>query len=55
MLHVWWRKEMHAGFWWGNRRQRDYCEDIGKDGIIVLVAVRVMGWEVVKGLQLAQD
>jgi hypothetical protein len=55
MLHVWWRREMCAGFWWGNLRYRDCCEDIDEDAIIVLMAVRVTGCEVVKWLQLAQD
>jgi len=39
---VWWRREMHAEFWWGNLRYRNYCEDVGEDGIIVFVAVRVI-------------
>jgi len=28
------RREMHTGFWWGNRRERDYLEDPGVDGRI---------------------
>ena len=24
------------GFWWGNRREGDYCGDLGVDGWIIL-------------------
>jgi hypothetical protein len=24
MWHVWERRQMHAGFWWGNLRERDH-------------------------------
>ena len=27
---------MHAGFWWGNLRERDSLEDIPVDGSIIL-------------------
>ena len=27
---------MRAGFWWGNRRERDHFEDPGLDGMIIL-------------------
>jgi len=37
--HDWYilgREEMHAGFWWGNLRERDHLEDPGIDGRIML-------------------
>jgi hypothetical protein len=29
MQHIWQREEVHAGFWWGNRKEKDYLEDLG--------------------------
>ena len=28
--------EAYTGFWWGNLRERDHLEDLGKDGRIIL-------------------
>jgi len=36
MWHVWERCEVYTGFWWGNLRERDYMEDPGIDGRILL-------------------
>jgi hypothetical protein len=36
MQRAWGRGEMHKGFWWGNMRERDYLEDAGLDGRIIL-------------------
>jgi hypothetical protein len=30
------RGEVHTKFWWGNMRERDYLEDLGTDGTIIL-------------------
>jgi hypothetical protein len=27
---------MHAGFWWGNLRERDHLEDESEDGKMIL-------------------
>ena len=27
---------MRTGFWWGNVKEKDHLEDIGKDGGIIL-------------------
>jgi hypothetical protein len=36
MLHVWGRRKMHTGFWWGNLRERDHFEDPDIDGSVIL-------------------
>ena len=36
MLYVCGGGEMHTGFWWGNLRERDYLEDPGIEGRIIL-------------------
>jgi hypothetical protein len=28
--------KVHAGFWWGDLRERDLMEDLGVDGRIIL-------------------
>jgi hypothetical protein len=28
--------EVHGGFWWGNLKEREYLEDLGVDGRIIL-------------------
>ena len=30
------RQEKFMGFWWGNPREREYLEDLGIDGRIIL-------------------
>ena len=36
MWHVWVRREMYAGFWWGNLKTVEHLEDLGVDGRVVL-------------------
>ena len=36
MWHLWETLEVHAGFWWGNLRERDSLEDLPVDGSIIL-------------------
>ena len=36
MWHVWGRGGLHAGFWWGDSREREHLEDLGVDGNIIL-------------------
>jgi hypothetical protein len=37
--HVWGRREVHTGFWWGNLREGDHLEDPGIDGKIILIGM----------------
>jgi hypothetical protein len=33
---IWRTREVYAGSWWGNLRERDHLEDTGVDGRIIL-------------------
>jgi hypothetical protein len=35
-LHGWKRREVHAGFWWGNMRETDHSENPSIDWRIIL-------------------
>jgi len=49
---------VYTGFWWGNLRERDYSEDPGIDGSIILRWI-VRRWDGGRGgmdwIDLAQD
>jgi len=34
--HVWGRRGVYTGFWWGNLRERDYLRGPGVEGSIIL-------------------
>jgi hypothetical protein len=36
MYHVWGKREMHTGFWWGDMRECDHLGDPGVGGRIIL-------------------
>jgi hypothetical protein len=36
MWHVWEIGKVHAGFWWGDPREKGHLEDLGGDGRITL-------------------
>jgi hypothetical protein len=55
MLHVWGKREVHIGFWWGDLREGDHLGDPGVYGRIILKRIfkqwdRDMEW-----IELAQD
>jgi len=33
---MYWRRELHTGFWWGNLGERDHLENPDIDGRIIL-------------------
>jgi hypothetical protein len=37
MRHVWGRREMQTGFWWGAVQERGHVELLGVDGKTVLI------------------
>jgi hypothetical protein len=48
--HVWGRREIRTGFWWGNPKEGDHLESLGIDGRIILKYVlKEYGWEVWTG------
>jgi hypothetical protein len=36
MWHIWGRRDVHNGFWWGDLRESDHLGDAGVDGRIIL-------------------
>jgi len=42
---LWGTGEAYTGFRWGNLRERDYCEDPGVDGRIILRCI-LRKWDV---------
>ena len=46
---------MHTGFWWGNLRVRDYFEDPGVDGRIILKWIAGSGMGSTAWIDVAQD
>ena len=34
--HVWGKRDMHTGFWWGESRERGHLEDLCVDGNVIL-------------------
>jgi hypothetical protein len=36
MQHLWARREVHTGFWWGDLREGDHLEDPGVHEMIIL-------------------
>jgi hypothetical protein len=49
------RGELYTGFWWGNLREGDHLEDLGKDGRIILKRI-FLKWKVgMDWIDLAQD
>jgi hypothetical protein len=35
-MHVWVRREVHTGLWWGDLREGDHLEDPGVDERVIL-------------------
>jgi hypothetical protein len=56
MLHIWGRRDMHTGFWWGKMIQRICLEDLLVDGrIIIKILLKKGGWQGVGWIYLALD
>jgi hypothetical protein len=34
--HIWGKREVHTGFWWGDVREGDHLGDPSVDGMIIL-------------------
>jgi hypothetical protein len=55
MWHVWGRREMHAGFWWGNLKEIERLEDLGLYEMIMLtVHLKDTEWDDEDWIDLAQ-
>jgi hypothetical protein len=55
MWHVWGRREVHTGFWWGDPREGDHLGDPGVDGRIILKLIFKKWGGGVNWIELAQD
>jgi hypothetical protein len=43
--HVWERRDVRAGFWWANSKERDHVEDSGvEQNIILKWILKGIGW-----------
>jgi hypothetical protein len=53
ILHAWKRREIHISFWLEGLKERDYFEDLGVDGRIILKwNLNRIGW---LGLDLSES
>jgi hypothetical protein len=55
MTHTVGRIEMHAGFVWGNMKERDHLENLVIDGRIILNSFKDVGWIGVEWIYFIQD
>jgi hypothetical protein len=57
MLHVWGKREVDTGFWWGDLREGDHLGDPGVDGRIILkwIFKKWDGMDWMDWIELAQD
>jgi hypothetical protein len=39
MGHVWDRRDVHTGFWWGDLREGDHLQDLGGNWRIILKSI----------------
>jgi hypothetical protein len=55
MWHVWGKRKVHTGFWWGDLREGDHLGDPGVDGRIILSCI-LKKWDGgMHWIELAQD
>jgi hypothetical protein len=55
MQHVWGKREVHTGFWWGDLREGDNLGYPGVDGRIILKWIFKKWDGVMDWIELAQD
>jgi hypothetical protein len=55
MKHVWGKREVHIGFWWGDLREGDNLGDPGVDGRIILKRIFKKWDGGMNWIELAQD
>jgi hypothetical protein len=54
-IYVEWREKVRTGFWLGSQREREHCDVLGVNGMIILQCIFKM-WNVgMNGIDLSQD
>jgi hypothetical protein len=47
MQHVWTRRELYTGFWWGNLKAREHVKHVRVDDDNSEVGFKELVWEIV--------
>jgi hypothetical protein len=55
MWHVWEKREVHIGLWWGNLMERGHLEGVGVDGKIILRWISKTWNGVIDWIDVAHD
>jgi hypothetical protein len=55
MWHVWGKREVHTGFWWGQLIEGDHLGVPGVEGRIILTWIFKQCYGGMDGIELAQD
>jgi hypothetical protein len=55
MWHVWGTGEVHTGVLWGDLVERDQLENLGVEGMMLLIGLQEVVWGSMDWISLIQD